>query len=119
MSNEKYCFTKNQSSRIDLILSNKPSSFQLSHATESGLSDCHKLIGTCMKATISRSKSKVINYSNYKKFDVRIFLSDIQQKHFECNSSDVSRTYSRKIMMLFRCLILGFASLFVYKAKTV
>ena len=53
MINEKTCFSKNHSSRIDLILSNKPSSFQLSRATETGLSDCHKLITTCMKATIS------------------------------------------------------------------
>ena len=49
MINEKTCFSKNYSSSIDLILSNKPSIFQLSHATETGLSDCHKLITTCMK----------------------------------------------------------------------
>ena len=29
--NEKTCFNKNHSSRIDQILSSKPSSFQLSH----------------------------------------------------------------------------------------
>ena len=62
MITEKTCFTKNNSSRIGLILSNKPSSFQLSHATEARLNDCNKLITTCMKATISRLKPKVINY---------------------------------------------------------
>lgn len=51
MIHKKTCFSKNHSSRIDLTLSNKLSSFQLSHATETELSDCHKLI-----ATISRLK---------------------------------------------------------------
>ena len=32
--NEKTCFTKNHSSRIALLLSNKPNSLQLSHITE-------------------------------------------------------------------------------------
>ena len=51
MINKKTCFSKSRSLRIDLILSNKPTSFQLSHATETVLSDCHKL-----RATISRLK---------------------------------------------------------------
>ena len=61
----------------------------LSHATEAGLSNYHKLI-TCMKVTISHLKPKVINYCNYKKFDEQNFLSDIQQEHFKCKSSDVN-----------------------------
>ena len=83
MINEKNCFIKNHSSGIDQILSNKPSSFLLSHATEAGLSDYHKLMATCMKATISHLKPKVIDYYNYKKFDERNFFSGIQQEHFE------------------------------------
>ena len=39
MINKKTCFSKSRSLRIDLILSNKPSSFQLSHATETVLSN--------------------------------------------------------------------------------
>ena len=92
MINEKTCF-RNHSSRIDLILSNKPSSFQLFHATETGLSECHKLITTCMKAIISRLTPKVIHYRNYKKFDERNFLSDIHQEHFECKSSDLNENW--------------------------
>ena len=85
MINVKTCFTKSHSSMSGLILSNKPSSFQLSHATEAGLNDCHKFVTTFMKATISRLKPKVINHRNYTKFDKRDFLSDIQQEHFEYN----------------------------------
>ena len=46
-----------------------------------------------MKVTISHLKPKVINYCNYKKFDEQKFLSDIQQEHFKCKSSDVNENY--------------------------
>ena len=102
MINEKTCFSKNHSSRIDLTLSNKPSSFHLSRTTKTGLSDCHKLITTCIKATISRIKLKVINYHNYAKFDERNFLLGIQQEHFECKSSDVNENYENFVQKLLK-----------------
>ena len=37
MTHEKSCFSKNHSSKIDLTLSHKPDSFQLSCPTETGL----------------------------------------------------------------------------------
>ena len=80
---EKTCFTKNHSSRIDLILSNKPSSFQLSHATEVGLSNCHELITTCMKAAISRLKPRVINY-------LKNLMNEVFCRTYNKNISNVS-----------------------------
>ena len=41
----------NHKSTIDLILTNKPRSFQITNVTETGISDCHKLITTFMKLT--------------------------------------------------------------------
>ena len=38
------CFTKTHTSLIDLILTNKPSSFNKTLVTETGLSDYHKMI---------------------------------------------------------------------------
>ena len=81
MTDEKTCFTKNHSSGIDLILKNKGSSFQLSNATEAGLSGCHKVIATCIKPTISRLKSKVIYYRNYKK--LQHFSNDAFQSYYD------------------------------------
>ena len=83
-------------------LSNKTSSFQLPSATETGLSYYHKIITTCMKATICRLKPKVISYRNYKTFDERNFLSDIQQEHFECKSSDVNENYDNFVQKLLK-----------------
>ena len=94
MINNKTCNTKNHSSKIDLIFSNKPSSFQSSTTTETGLSDCHKLITTCMKATVSRIKPKVIRYRNYKNFDEINFLCDIKESFdFENESAIASKSY--------------------------
>ena len=54
------CFTKNNKSTIDLLLTNKPMSFQVTNTTETGLSDCHKIISSFMKSFISRLKPKTI-----------------------------------------------------------
>ena len=40
------CFTKTNKSTIDLLLTNKPMSFQVTKTIEAGLSDCHKLISS-------------------------------------------------------------------------
>ena len=90
MINEKTCFSKNHSSRIDLILSNNPSSFQLSHGTKTGLSDCHKLIATCMKATTSRLKLKVVNYRK-KNLKIKNLMNEIFCKTYNKNISSVSQ----------------------------
>ena len=37
------CFMNNHKSAIDLILTNKPRSFQITNVTEIGVSDCHDL----------------------------------------------------------------------------
>ena len=39
-------FTKTNKSTIDLLLTNKPMSFQVTKTIEAGLSDCHKLISS-------------------------------------------------------------------------
>ena len=48
------CFTKTHKSSIDLILTNKEHSFQLTKTTETGVSDVHLLISTFMKAQTTR-----------------------------------------------------------------
>ena len=43
--------------------------FQVRNTTETGLTDCHKLISSSMKSYVSRFKPKTIFYQNYKNFD--------------------------------------------------
>ena len=56
------CFTRDHKSTIDLILINKPKSFQNTCITETGSSDFHKLISTFFKTQITRFKPKIVFY---------------------------------------------------------
>ena len=56
------------SSCIDLILTNNPNSFQNSEAIEIGLSDFHKMTVTVMKTTFEKLKPNIIHYRDYRKF---------------------------------------------------
>ena len=63
------------SSGIDLILTNRPTCFQLSTVLETGLSDFHLL--TEFKMGFTKSKPRMITYRDYKKFN-NTFISEIQ-----------------------------------------
>ena len=76
------CLMKNHKPTINLVLTNKPKSFFKTHTTETGLIDYHKLISTFFTSKAPRLKPKVIFYRNYKKFDEKSFLYDLQNKNF-------------------------------------
>ena len=76
---EETCFSNLHKSSIDVILTNKPRRFYKSGAYEFGLSDCHKLISTCLRSFVARLKQKIIKYRSYKKFDESYFLADLKQ----------------------------------------
>lgn len=59
------CFIKNHKSLTDFILKNRRFSFQHTKASETGLSDFHKLISSTLICQYSRVKPKVIHYRNY------------------------------------------------------
>ena len=56
------CVKSQNGTSIDVILTNRPRSFQNTSLIETGLSDCHKMI-------VSVFRAKVIQYRNYKAFD--------------------------------------------------
>ena len=82
--------TKN---KIDPSYTNKPLSFQVTSTTETGLSDCHKLISTFMRSFVSRLKPKIILFRNYKKFDETKFLADLKNTNFSFTSADPNENY--------------------------
>ena len=84
---------KNHKSTIDLILTNKCKSFFKIQRTETGLNDCHKLISTVFKSKAPKLKPKVIFYRNYKKFDEKSFLHNLQNKNFSLSSNDPNVNY--------------------------
>ena len=77
---DKTCFKNPQRPTcIDLIITNKPKSFQDSMAIETGLSDFHKMTLTVMKVFYKKRKSNLINYRSYKNFDNTTFMNDVKK----------------------------------------
>ena len=89
----KTCFTKNHSSSIDVILTNRPRSFQETSAFETGRSDYHGLVAATMKSTVPRLKPKQIKYHSYKKFVPENFLSDGKNAKFVCDGTNPDKSY--------------------------
>ena len=81
-------FTKTHTSLLDLILTNKPSSFSKTLVSKIGLSDYYQMMTTFFKLNFSRLRPKVITYSNYKKFDKENFLNDQKEKNVRIDEKD-------------------------------
>ena len=84
---EPTCF-KNPAnpSSIDVILTNKPLSFQNTTILESGLSDHHKLTATVLKTFVPKRAPYQIKYRDYRKFNDKGFKQELADKF-----NDISR----------------------------
>ena len=59
---QKTCFFKDHESSIDVILTNQPKKFKNSFSIELGISDCHRMVGTHLKTSLSFLKTKQMTY---------------------------------------------------------
>ena len=85
--NKPTCYKiPDNSSWIDLILTNCFIYFQNSSTFETGLSDFHKLILTLFKSKIPEPQPNMMPYRNYKRFD-RETLETVISKKIEENTS--------------------------------
>ena len=76
--NKVTCYKNpNNSSCIDLLLTNFPKYFQNSSVTETRLSDFHKIVVTVMKMNFGKLEPKIINYRNYKYFSNNRFREKV------------------------------------------
>ena len=87
------CFMNKHKSSIDIILTNKPKSFQHTVTFETGLSHYHHMISTGLKTHLIRLKPKVITYRCYKKFNQNDFLAVIENAEFNCNLENADDSY--------------------------
>ena len=71
------CKNSNKSSCIDLILTNKPRSFQHYRVIETGLSDFHKTAVTVVKTFFEKLQPRAVNYRDYKHFENDKFRTDL------------------------------------------
>ena len=75
--NSKTCFKTLNGTLPDLVVTNKPKSFCKTCTIETGLSDCHKMIVTFLRASFKRRPSKNIVYRDYKHFNQNYFLHEL------------------------------------------
>ena len=62
------CFKSKPGSCIDLILTNKPRSFQNTIVMETGISDQHALVCSFFETTFTKMPPIKLKYRNYKQF---------------------------------------------------
>ena len=72
---------------------------------EVGISDCHKMVVTCIRAHVSRLKPKNITYRSLKSLDEKSFLTDLQQSltHFSIQNQTNS-SYDSLLDIFVSCL---------------
>ena len=72
------CFKKDCiPSLVDVILTNKPKSCVHTQNFNTGISDCHHLIGTFIKANLPPTKRSTTLCRSYKNFQIESFLEDL------------------------------------------
>ena len=78
--NVKTCTKSVYGTTLDIMLTNKPRSFYNTSAVTTGLSDCHKLILSCLRAHFKRLPPNKIIYRGYIMFDDAKFLRGLDQE---------------------------------------
>ena len=84
-------------SLIDLILTNRPRSFQNSQPIETGLSDHHKLTITVMKAFFPKQEPVIITYRDYKHYNEDMFRSELLEELNNVNSGTIVYSIFEKV----------------------
>ena len=95
------CFKIAENPReIDLMITNRVSSFQNTIWISTGDSDFHKMLATKMRSKFLKMPPKVLTYKDMKKIDKDDFLKDLEKwlKDMGSNSyKDFETTFSRAL----------------------
>ena len=75
----KTCCKSATGTILDIMLTNRMRRFQKTSTVTIGISDCHKMTVTCLKAHFKKLSPKKIVYGDYKNFNKNIFLDDLDQ----------------------------------------
>ena len=76
----KTCFNAASGTSVDVMLTNRPRSFQKTAIIETGLSNRYKLIVSFFRTHFARLPPKKSEYRNYKKIDSKSFLYELDQE---------------------------------------
>ena len=91
------CSNSKPGSCIDLILTNRPKSFQNSGEMETGISDHYALTFSFLKTTFTKMSPNKLQYRNYKKFEVHSFLHDVEQLPEKINYTEWEKDFVKTL----------------------
>ena len=91
--NDVTCVKSQKGTSIDVMLTNRLRGFHKPSLTETGLSDCHKMIVSVFRVFFERLPAKVTEYRNYKIFDQNEFLQNLNQELIKRNSCNDEQQY--------------------------
>ena len=74
------CFKSQDGTVIDLMLTNRPRNILKSQNFEIGLSDCHKLVVSILRASFKKLPRKIVTCRNQKRFNQDHFLWDLDSR---------------------------------------
>ena len=101
---KKTCFFKDHESSIDVILTNKPKRFFKSKCYELGISDCHKMVSTCLRQKVAKLKPKTLTYRSMKNYDKDIFFKELKCELEGFMVTDVNDSYNKLLKSITRLL---------------
>ena len=91
------CFKSKPGSCIDLILANKPRSFQNTIVMETGISDQHALVCSFFETAFTKMPPIKLKYGNYKQFEIHSFLQDLGQLPEEISYSKWEKDFVKML----------------------
>ena len=97
---DKTCFKNKDGTLLHVILTNRPNSFQKTVTTETGLSDCHKLVSTVFGSTFIKLPPKTVRYMSYKTNDKQNFLHELDQKLIQGDIYKTDDSFSKLTEMM-------------------
>ena len=80
------CF-KGKDSCIDLILTNRKSSFKFTSTYETGISDHNDMIYTMLKSCFQNNEPKLLIYRDFKSLSSQAFEEDLSEALIDCGDS--------------------------------
>ena len=105
---EPTCFKSQNSTLLDLILTNRPRSFMQSQNFETELSDCHKLACIILRASFQKLLPKIIKYRDqidFKKSFFMIWIANYYKEIFK-KIAMIHMKNSQKFLLIFQIITL-------------
>ena len=107
----KTCYKSATGTILDIMLANKIRSLQKTNTVTTCISDCRKMIVTCLKAHFKKLPPKKVVYRHHKNFNKNTSLYDLDQRLIQ------GKLYSQKILLMYLIKLLKASLIITHPLK--